>query len=199
MVSAKRKKPEKYSYADYLKWNDDKRYEIIDGDVYDMTGPTLDHQVISGELFRQIANFLEDKPCRVLHAPFDLMLARQNKKAEEITTVLQPDIMVVCDEKKITQQGVFGAPDLVVEIISPSTASRDNILKRSIYEKAGVKEFWLVHPVDRLVRIYRLGKDGLFGREDIYDHTATIGIKTLPGLTIDAPKLFAGIKLPAHS
>jgi len=199
MVGAKRKKPEKYSYADYLKCNDDNRYEIIDGDVYDMTSPTLDHQMISMELCRQFANFLEDKPCRVLHAPFDLILARKNKKAEEITTVLQPDILVVCDEKKITQQGVFGAPDLVVEIISPSTASRDNILKRSVYEKAGVKEFWLIHPADRLVRIYRLGKDGLFGREDIFDHTATIEVKTLPGLTIDGPKLFAGVKPPDHS
>ena len=124
MVGAKRKKPEKYSYADYLKWNDDNRYEIIDGDVYDMTSPTLDHQMISMELCRQFANFLEDKPCRVLAAPFDLILARKNQKAEDITTVLQPDILVVCDEKKITQQAVFGAPDLVVEIISPSTASR---------------------------------------------------------------------------
>ncbi len=199
MAGTARKKNVKCSYADYLTWNDDKRYEIIDGEVYDMTGPVLDHQLISMELSRQFANFLDDKPCKVFHAPFDLMLARKNKKAEEIFTVLQPDLFVVCDEKKITQQGVFGAPDIVVEIISPSTASRDNILKRSLYEKAGVKEFWLVHPTDRLIRVYRLGKDGLFGREDIYDHTASIDVATLPGLTIDCPKLFASIKLPAHS
>lgn len=190
MVGAKRKKPEKYSYADYLTWDDDKRYEIIDGEVFDMTSPSFTHQIVSMELGRQFANYFENKSCKVVCAPFDVILTKSAKKNDEIFTVIQPDIMVVCDPKKIEERGIVGAPDLVVEIISPSTSSKDNIIKRRIYEQAGVKEFWLVHPVDRLIRVYKLGKDGLFGREDIYDDQAQIEIAQFAGLSIDCRRLF---------
>ncbi len=190
MVGVKRKKPEKYSYADYLTWDDDKRYEIIDGEVFDMTSPGVLHQSISMELARILANFFENKSCKVFAAPLDVLLAKNASKAEEVFTVVQPDIMVVCDPKKIEERGIVGAPDLVVEIISPSTSSKDNIIKRRIYEQAGVKEFWLVHPVDRLIRVYKLGKDGLFGREDIYDDQAQIEIAQFAGLSIDCRRLF---------
>jgi len=190
MVGSKRKKPEKYSYADYLTWDDDRRYEIIDGEVFDMTSPGVLHQSISMELARILANYFENKSCKVFAAPLDVLLAKNASKAEEVFTVVQPDIMVVCDPKKIEERGIVGAPDLVVEIISPSTSSKDNIIKRRIYEQAGVKEFWLVHPVDRLIRVYRLGKDGLFGREDIYDDQAQIEIAQFAGLSIDCRRLF---------
>lgn len=190
MVGAKRKKPEKYSYADYLTWDDDRRYEIIDGEVFDMTSPGVLHQSISMELARVFANFFENTPCKVFAAPLDVLLAKNTSKAEEVFTVVQPDIMVVCDPKKIEEHGIVGAPDLVVEIISPSTSAKDNIIKRRIYEQAGVNEFWLVHPVDRLIRVYKLGKDGLFGREDIYDDQAQIEIAQFAGLSIDCRRLF---------
>lgn len=190
MVGAKRKKPEKYSYADYLTWDDDRRYEIIDGEVFDMTSPGVLHQSISMELARILANFFENKSCKVFAAPLDVLLAKNASKAEEVFTVVQPDIMVVCDPKKIEERGIIGAPDLVVEIVSPSTSSKDNIIKRRIYEQAGVNEFWLVHPVDRLIRVYRLGKDGLFGREDIYDDQAQIEVAQFSGLSIDCRRLF---------
>ena len=190
MAGSTKRKQQRYSYADYLTWDDDNRYEIIDGEVFDMTSPNFTHQSISGELFRQMANFFEDKPCKVISAPFDVILTKNAKKDEEIFTVVQPDIMVVCDPKKIEERGIVGAPDLVVEIISPSTSSKDNIIKRRIYEQAGVKEFWLISPLERLIRVNKLGKDGLFGREDIYDDTAEIAIAQFAGLSIDCRRLF---------
>ena len=190
MAGSVKKKQQRYSYADYLTWDDDRRYEIIDGEVFDMTSPSVMHQSISMELARLFANFFENKPCRVFAAPLDVLLAKNTKRDDEIFTVVQPDIMVVCDPKKIEERGIVGAPDLVVEIISPSTSSKDNIIKRRVYEQAGVKEFWLVHPVDRLIRVYKLGKDGLFEREDIYDDSAQIAIAQFAGLSVDCRRLF---------
>ena len=190
MAGSSKKKQQKYSYADYLTWDEDNRYEIIDGEVFDMTSPGVLHQRIVTELGRQMANFFDNKPCEVFFAPLDVLLAKNVSRSDEVFTVVQPDIMVVCDPKKIEERGIVGAPDLVVEIISPSTSSKDNIIKRRIYEQAGVKEFWLVHPVDRLIRVYKLGKDGRFEREEIYDDTAEIAIAQFAGLSVDCRRLF---------
>ena len=190
MAGSVKRKQQRYSYADYLTWDDDRRYEIIDGEVFDMTSPSLLHQSISGELSRQMANYFEDKPCKVFAAPLDVLLAKNTSRSNEVFTVVQPDIMVVCDPKKLEERGIVGAPDLVVEIISPSTSSKDNIIKRRIYEQAGVKEFWLISPVERLIRVNKLGKDGLFEREEIYDDTAQIEIAQFAGLSIDCRRLF---------
>ena len=194
MAGSVKQKQKSYSYADYLTWDDDKRYEIIDGEVFDMTSPSVMHQSISGELFRQMANFFDNKVCKIFVAPLDVVIAKNTECDEEIFTVVQPDIMVVCDPKKIEERGIVGAPDLVIEITSPSTAAKDNIRKRALYEKAGVKEFWLVSPTERIVRVYNLGKDGLFGRESIYDDTAQIKIAQFAGLSIDCRRVFP--KLP---
>ncbi|MFZ5951388.1 MAG: Uma2 family endonuclease [Candidatus Rifleibacteriota bacterium] len=190
MVGSAKKKQNRYSYADYLNWGDEKRCEIINGEIYDMTAPSILHQSISMELGRQLANFFIDRPCRVFTAPVDVTLDKKSKKNDEIFTVVQPDIMVVCDEKKIEEQRVVGAPDLIIEIISPSTAAKDNITKKALYEKAGVMEFWLVSPTDRITRVYRLEKDGLFGRESIYDDQAKIDIALFAGLSIDCRRVF---------
>ena len=190
MAGSVKRKQQRYSYADYLTWDDDNRYEIIDGEVFDMTSPGVLHQRIVTELGRQMANFFDNKPCEVFFAPLDVLLAKNVSRSDEVFTVVQPDIMVVCDPKKIEERGIVGAPDLVVEIISPSTSSKDNIIKRRIYEQAGVKEFWLVHPVDRLIRVYKLGKDGRFEREEIYDDTAEIAIAQFAGLSVDCRRLF---------
>ena len=190
MAGSVKRKQQRYSYADYLTWDDDRRYEIIDGEVFDMTSPSLLHQSISGELSRQMANYFEDKPCKVFAAPLDVLLAKNASRSDEVFTVVQPDIMVVCDPKKIEERGIVGAPDLVVEIISPSTSSKDNIIKRRVYEQAGVKEFWLISPVERLIRVNKLGKDGRFEREEIYDDTAQIAIAQFAGLSIDCRRLF---------
>ena len=122
----------KYSYADYLTWSDDERWELIDGVPYNMSpAPILDHQRISGELFRQIANYLIDKTCEVFAAPVDVRFSKSKMKNDkEIFDVVQPDIIVVCDKDKIEDdRSCPGAPDIVMEILSPSTASRDVIKK----------------------------------------------------------------------
>jgi Uma2 family endonuclease len=98
--------------------------------------------------------------------------------------------MVICDPKKIEERGIIGAPDLAVEIIAPETVRKDSIVKRALYERHGVKEFWLVHPTDRLIRVYKLGAAGLFGREEIYDDTAEIAIAQFAGLSVDCRRLF---------
>jgi len=190
MAGSGKRKQQRYSYADYLTWDDDNRYEIIDGEVFDMTSPSLLHQSISGELSRQMANYFEDKPCKVFAAPLDVLLAKNASRSDEVFTVVQPDIMVVCDPKKLEERGIVGAPDLVVEIISPSTSSKDNIIKRRVYEQAGVKEFWLISPLERLIRVNKLGKDGRFEREEIYDDTAEIAIAQFAGLSVDCRRLF---------
>jgi len=190
MARAVKKKRERYSYADYLSWGDDRRYEIIDGEIYDMTSPSVLHQSILTQLIKQLAVFFDEKPCKVFCAPLDLNLAKNTKNNDEIFTVVQPDIMVVCDEKKIEEQRIVGAPDLIIEIISPSTAAKDNITKKALYEKAGVKEFWLVSPTDRLIRVCRLEKDGRFGRDEVYDETAQIKIAQFEGLSIDCRRVF---------
>lgn len=150
-----------HTYADYLQWTDN-NYELIDGDAYFMTpAPNLDHQEVAGEVYRQIANALTGKKCRVFIAPIDVRLAQQQGEADkQIDTVVQPDVLVVCDPNKLDRRGVRGTPDWILEVLSPATASHDQIKKRDLYERHGVREYWLVHPVDRVLTMYQLeGKE----------------------------------------
>ena len=168
----------RYTYADLLRWDDDHRYELIDGELYRMTSPTLAHQEILGELFLQFAAFLKGKPCKVLVAPFDVRLNAEGKD----DTVLQPDILVVCDTTKFDVRSCVGAPDLVVEILSPSTSGRDQLLKFHKYLQAGVREYWIVDPDSKTVAVYILenGKYvcNAYGSED------TIPVHVLEGCHI---------------
>ena len=189
MVAARKKTQKRFSYADYLKWDDDKRYEIIDGVVYDMDAPLRIHQKYVVELVRQMSNFFLEKTCEVYVAPFDVRLPSRSKKDKDIYDVVQPDISVICDQDKLDDKGCIGAPDLVVEVISPSTAGKDQVKKRAIYEKNGVREFWLLHPEDRLLFVYLLGKDG-YGKPGVYDETMTVKSAIFPELSIDLASLF---------
>jgi len=185
------KEKRRFTYADYCTWSDEKRWELIDGIAYEMTpAPSRTHSLISGKLFRMLGNFLEGKACEVHHAPFDVRLPRRNKPDEEIRNVVQPDILVVCDEGKLDDRGCRGAPDLIIEILSPSTASRDCIVKKNLYEKHGVKEFWLVDPANRIVTIYTRQSDGLFGKPTIYADEDVVEIALFPGLKVDLGKVF---------
>ncbi|MGH8116630.1 MAG: Uma2 family endonuclease, partial [Rhodanobacteraceae bacterium] len=178
------KRDEKHhTYADYLRWPEDVRYELIDGVAYAMAGPDLAHQEIVGDVYRQLANALEGQPCRAFVAPFDVRLPRPGQDDAETDTVVQPDVMVVRDPAKLDRRGVRGAPDLVVEVLSPSTAGHDQVLKRRVYERAGVREFWLVHPGDRIVTIYRL-QGGAYGKPDIQELSGTTAVRVLPGVAI---------------
>ena len=186
------------TYADYLTWPEDVRYELIDGEAFLMApAPTLDHQDVVGEIFRQLANALEGKPCRPYIAPVDVRLPRHNESDQDIDTVVQPDVLVVCDPGKIDRRGVRGAPDWLVEVLSPSTAAHDQIVKRRIYERAGVREYWLVHPTERTVTIYTL-QHGQYGRPDIFELKGETPIGTLPGVAIAWDALAARLPKPEY-
>jgi len=179
-----------WTYGDYITWPEDERWEIINGEAFDMTpSPGPLHQEISVNLSTLIRNFLENKTCKVYAAPFDVLLPDGNEADEDVRTVVQPDIMVVCDLEKIVEHGCRGAPDWVIEIISPSTAGKDHITKRNLYERHGVKEFWVIQPIERTIAVCRLsGKK--FGRSSEFDDAACIKVGVLPGLEIDCAKVF---------
>jgi Uma2 family endonuclease len=175
---------EHHTYADYLTWPEDVRYELIDGIAYMMApAPTLDHQDVAGEIYRQLANALAGQPCRAFIAPVDVRLPKAREADDLIDTVVQPDVLVVCDGSKLDRRGVRGAPDFVVEVLSPATASHDHVRKRRAYERAGVREYWLVHPTDRMVTIYRLS-DGEYGKSDVWELTGETPVGVLPGVVI---------------
>lgn len=191
-----RTKQQKFSYADYCKWPDDQRCELIDGTVYMMNAPMRVHQKISGELLFQLLSYFKGKPCEVYAAPFDVRLAHASKNDNEIFTVVQPDLSIICDHSKLDDKGCIGAPDMVIEILSQSSLSYDNVRKRALYEKVGVKEFWLVHPTDMLVTVYTL-INGAYSKPDIYDHTSKVAPVLFPELMINLGEVF-GIEPDAN-
>ena len=176
-----------HTYADYLSWPDDVRYELIDGEAYAMApAPTPLHQLWVGEVYRQLADTLSGTPCRVFLAPFDVRLSHDDtfEVDADIDTVVQPDLSVVCDRGKIDERGCRGAPDWVVEVLSPSSAGRDMIVKRDLYERHGVREYWIVHPTDRVVTIYTL-IDGAYGKPDVHELTGQLAAKVMAEVVID--------------
>jgi len=187
-----------HTYAKYMPWPDDVRYELIDGVAYLMHLPaqTLEHQDFAGEIYFQVRQTLVGNPCRVFIAPLDVRLPKANKMDGLIDTVVQPDILVVCDPTKLYRKyGVRGAPDFAVEVLSPSTASLDHVLKRRAYECAGVREYWLVDPTDRIVTIYRLD-NGEFGKPEVCQLSGETPVGVLPGVAIAWDDLTSRIPQP---
>jgi Uma2 family endonuclease len=152
----------KWRYADYKKWDDDIRREVIGGRVYMMAAPTTAHQGISMSLSRQFANYLVGKPCRVYAAPFDVRLFAPcyGEDDESDHDIVQPDISIICDKAKRHKEGCRGAPDLVVEILSASNRSHDTLLKFNKYLEAGVREYWVIDPDDKVLQAHTLIQDG---------------------------------------
>ena len=187
-----------YTYADYLQWPDDTRYELIDGEAFRMAPtPLIEHQEIAGEVYCQLANQLDGQPCRPYIAPVDVRLPRADEADAAIDTVVQPDVLVVCDPSKIDRRGVRGAPDWVLEVLSPSTAAHDQIAKRRTYERAGVREYWLVHPGDRTLTVYVLD-NGQYGRPEIYELKDATPIGVLPGVSIAWDALVERLPKPEY-
>lgn len=183
----------KYTYADYLTWPEDERWEIIDGVPYMQAAPSWQHQTISVELTRQFANFLQEKPCRVFTAPFDLRLPEENESDDETTNVLQPDIVVICDNKGLKGTGFYGIPELIIEISSPSTSRKDKVLKFNKYEKAGVKEYWIVEPEGKFISVFTLQENKRYGRPETYTEKDKVKVSVFPDITIDLAPVFASI------
>jgi Uma2 family endonuclease len=182
----------KYTYGDYLTWDDGKRWEIIEGIVYDMSpAPSRKHQFVLKKLMWQFENFLKDKTCELYFAPFDVRLSKDNLKDEDTETVVQPDIVIVCDKKKLDDKGCKGAPDIVIEILSPATASKDMKEKFFLYEKHGVKEYWIVHPNEEIIAVYKLDKNGKYAQHIIYTKDEKIPVTLLGELEIDLTPIFA--------
>lgn len=174
----------RHTYADYLGWNEEQRYELIDGLAWCMApAPELAHQEVAGEIYYQLRRALEGTRCRALIAPVDVRLPRAGEADEEVDTVVQPDVLVVCDPAKLDRRGVRGAPDLVVEVVSPASASHDHVRKRAAYERAGVREYWLVHPWDRLVTRYLLA-GAEYGKPEVQELSGETPVAVLPGVAI---------------
>lgn len=185
-------KPDRiFTFKDYLTWNDNERWELINGVAYNMApAPSVNHQRISRQLLLQIGIFLSDKPCEVFSAPLDVRLSETNEKDEDTKNVVQPDIVVICDSSKLDEKGCKGAPDLIIEIVSPASASIDNIKKMELYEKNGVKEYWIVHPIYKIITIHKITENGLYGKPEIYSEEDKIKVELLKGLTIDLSLVF---------
>jgi Uma2 family endonuclease len=181
-----------HTYADYLTWSDEQREELIDGIAYvkEPPAPSRSHQEWVGELFYQVKLALQGKPYRTYVAPFDVRLPKSGEADNLIDTVVQPDVLIVCELGKLDERGMRGAPDWVAEVLSSSTASHDQIRKVPVYERAGVREVWLVHPIDRMLTIYRL-EDSRYGRPLILELKGRTGINAVPGVSIDWDRLSA--------
>jgi len=180
-----------YTYMDYVTW-DEGRWELIEGEVWDMTpAPSRRHQEISICLSSILYEFMRKRGCSVYTAPFDVRLPDTSEPQDhEIFTVVQPDISIICDSNKLDDRGCVGAPDLIVEILSPSTAARDLKVKRALYEKHGVKEYWLVHPTDKVVMVYLAGDDGQYDKAQIFDQDDRLNSVLFEDLEINLSDLY---------
>lgn len=184
-----------YSWQDYLNWPGDERFELIHGTPYAMSpAPRRRHQEVSGEIFRQAANALRGGPCRVFTAPFDVKLSPDEQ--DHAPTVVQPDVVVVCDAEKLTEQGMTGPPDLVVEVISSDSGIADRRRKFAVYEHFGVREYWLVDPEEELVEVYlreradSKASAGAFRRSGVYAVNERLEAGAVGGLTVDLGEVF---------
>jgi len=183
-------KEQRYTYADLLEWDDDVRYELYNGIPMALACPSDIHQKISVALSAQLYNYLMGKKCNVFTAPFDVRLFEEdNDHPEDVDIVVQPDLMVVCDPNKVDRHGVHGAPDLVIEIISNSSRRLDRLTKLNLYQKAGVREYWIVDPDASVVSVYTLN-DGVYRTAAAYGADSSVSVDVLDDCTIDLSTVF---------
>lgn len=192
MHTSPKKLDTKFSYKDYLSWDgENERWELIYGIAFDMSpAPTRRHQNISINISSKIAEYLDDKDCSVYAAPFDVRLSDGFQADNEIETVVQPDISVFCDEKKLDDRGAIGAPDLVVEILSPATAARDLREKFFLYEGVGVKEYWIVDPANKTLTVFILDNNGKYPRGTVYAGEDRVKVGIFEDLEISMTDVF---------
>jgi Uma2 family endonuclease len=186
MALMRQRDTQHHTYADYLIWSATYGNEIVDGVAYvrEPPSPSRFHQEIVGEIYRQVANSLQGKRARAYVAPFDVRLPKHGDADDQIDTVVQPDVLIVCDLHKVDDRGVRGAPDWIAEVLSRSTATYDRTKKLSVYERAGVPELWLVDPIGRTVTIYCLAA-GRYSQPVVLALSGQTAITAVPGISID--------------
>ncbi len=182
-----------YSYADYLTWQFDEMVELIQGKIFKKAAaaPRRSHQMISGILFSKFFNFLEKKNCHVYSAPFDVRFPKKSKADKDIYNVVQPDISVICDLTKLDDRGCLGAPDLVVEILSPGNNQIELRYKYGLYEEFGVKEYWIIHPTECTLLIYTLEGEK-FKSSRLLTTGDLVRSRVIPGFVLDLKDIFKG-------
>lgn len=182
---------EYYTFADYLTWDEHDRIEVINGYAVMMAPPMRVHQKVSAEIFDQIFSFLKDKPCEVYYAPFGVRLFEENGDSpEDVDTIVEPDISVVCDHGKLDDYGCKGAPDMIVEILSPSTLRHDRIVKLDLYQRAGVREYWIADPQSRSIEVYLRDENNYLKPHEVYTAADTAKVTVLEGCTVELGKVF---------
>lgn len=184
----------KYSYADYLTWQMDEMVEIIKGKVFKSAAaaPKRVHQEVALKVARKLGDYLEKKSCKIFVAPFDVRLPVKSKRNEDIYTVVQPDICVVCDRSKLDEAGCLGAPDLIIEILSPGNNRKELKYKYEVYEESGVKEYWVIHPNEQTLLIYTL-TSGKYIPSRLFTHGDIVNSECIEGFSLDLEYVFSDL------
>ena len=184
----------RYTYADYLTWLDDKSRELIHGFIKMMSpAPHPIHADVSHKISMHLGLYIYRNKgnCKIYTAPFDVRLPKQGETADDkIDTVVQPDICVICDLSKIDERGCNGAPDMIVEILSPSTLKNDTIDKFALYEESGVKEYWIVQPKDKAINVFLLQEDGKYDNGTLYELKGKAPVHVFDNYLIDLDDIF---------
>ncbi|MDA8426773.1 MAG: Uma2 family endonuclease [Treponema sp.] len=187
----------RFTYADYRRWPEGERWELAGGAAYAMSPASgWHHQEVAGYVFAVFKTWLGGKPCRAFIAPLDVFLpepGREPDEADEVDTVLQPDAGIVCDRSKIFARGLWGAPDLALEVLSPSTVLRDLNQKRELYEAAGVREYWLIDGRAEYGIIFRREGPGGFDQGSTYEEDELMPSSIFGGLAIHLGELRASL------
>ncbi|MDR0794016.1 MAG: Uma2 family endonuclease [Chitinophagaceae bacterium] len=187
----------RYTYADYLTWLDDKTRELIHGFIQKMSpAPRSEHARVSGDIYWHLDSIVRKNKakCKVYSAPFDVRFPKHGETADnKIDTVVQPDICIICDLSKIDERGCCGAPDMIVEILSPSTAKKDLTYKFALYEESGVKEYWVVYPKDKAITVFLLQENGIYDNGTTYEWDVKIPVRIFDNHLIALNDIFEGL------
>ncbi|ACV61566.1 protein of unknown function DUF820 [Desulfofarcimen acetoxidans DSM 771] len=181
-----------YTYEDYMQLPQDTRCEVIEGILYMTPSPSIQHQRTAGKLYNLIANYIKatNNTCEVFISPLDVLLPENNQDVNHANTIVQPDIFVVCDSSIITEKFCTGSPDLIIEIVSPSSPSRDYVKKLHLYEKHMVKEYWIVNYIRKEILVYRLMENDEYGEAIVFKDNEQAKVETLGELYISLNSIF---------